>query len=499
MKAGIRSLYFTVCCFWAIGVLFHPQIKAQTPGLDFILDHNQFYDLEGKPYVEIYMLIDGQSLQYIQDANRGFRSLIQLELHLMKGEKVYKEESYTLNSEPLNDTTLSSKASNLLTDLRRFSLEPGIYSLKVSMKDMYAGESLPMIAFREFECRHLESGKAGFSDVEFYVSRSLTKDENIFSKPDGKDYFPLISNSSFIRQDSLNFYIELYNTKEFQEEVVYVSAGIRQVNTEKKLDQFTFTQKRQARAFDVFTGTISISELPSQTYVLTIEIFNSKRELLASTSRKFFVFNDLMNAENISMNIDGYEQMYGYPESELEKFITSLRFISSSTELSFAKVLNTYEEKKNYFYGFWQKRKSDPIKYTEITTWAEYYKLVQYANQKYKSRLRAGWETDRGRILLMYGMPNDIQTFPSMNNMVPYEIWTYNKLGVQPNVIFVFADNDLITNEYPLLHSTKYGEANNPRWRLDLLSRFKDANTVDYDNIDRNRDIRQEFFDITPR
>jgi hypothetical protein len=86
-----------------------------------------------------------------------------------------------------------------------------------------------------------------------------------------------------------------------------------------------------------------------------------------------------------------------------------------------------------------------------------------------------------------------------MNNTVPYEIWTYNKLGVQPGVIFVFADNDLITNEYPLLHSTKYGEANNPRWRLDLLSRFKDANTVDYDHIDRNRDIRGEFFDVTPR
>jgi len=228
-------------------------------------------------------------------------------------------------------------------------------------------------------------------------------------------------------------------------------------------------------------------------------MFNYKNEIVTQKTFKFFLFNDRVASEELLTNINAFDQKFGYDENQLNQYIEQLRFISTAPELSFAQVLKTYEEKKNYFYAFWEARKSEPTKYTKITEWQSYKSLIDYANQKYKSKLRAGWKTDRGRIMLQYGAPNDVQQYPSMNNTAPYEIWTYNKLGVQPQVIFVFVDKDLITNEYPLVHSTKYGEANNPRWRLDQLSRFQDANTVDYDNLDRDKNLRREFNDVTPR
>lgn len=495
----MRTTCLFACIFTTLFLLliFPNQSRAQGP--DFILDQNIFTDTEGKKYLEIYLYLDGLSLQYQETSGKKFSAKVSVEIEISKTGKAIHAEKYQLDGISISDTTPELKAAHNLLDVHRYYLDAGVYTLVAKITDLNDKNPRIVSAVREFECKAPVKDKTELSDIEFYLSRSKPANPGVLTKPDGKDYIPMVSNSSFIEQDSLNFYVEVYRSQQLGISPYYISASIRQANSDKTLEQYTYTIKKNGSAFDVFAGTLMISELPSQTYVLSIEIMNAQREVLASGSRKFFVYNKQDDPSAQAEYSSRYDIAYGYTEKELDYHISCLRFISTSTELNFVKALNNFEDKKSFFYGFWDKRRNEPLKYTDINNWFEFHKLIQYANQKFKSRLRDGWETDRGRVLLQYGIPNDIQTYPSMNNTVPYDIWTYNKLGVQPAVIFVFADNDLITNEYPLIHSTKYGEANNPRWRLDLLSRFKDANTVDYDNIDRNRDIRGEFFDVTPR
>jgi GWxTD domain-containing protein len=503
----MRTLSLFACIFTAYSLFFAPLLlQGQEP--DFIVDQNIFSDTKGGKYLEVYLYIDGYSLRYKENDQKKFQSKVLVDLEILQEGKSIITEKYELNSEEQSKEELRSakqegssitSATQNLMDVHRYALTPGSYTLTVKITDLNVDTPKVVSAVREFECKASVPEKTELSDVEFYLSRSKPANPGILTKPDGKDYIPMVSNSSFIEQDSLNFYVEIYRSAQLGISPYYISASIRQANSEKKLDQYIYTIKKNGSAFDVFTGTLMISDLPSQTYILSIEILNAQKEVLLSTTKKFFVYKQ-QNEQALQAEYSSrYDIAYSYTEQELDYHISCLRFISNATELNFVKALKNYEDKKSFFYGFWDKRRNEPIQYTEINNWFEYHKLIQYANQKYKSRLRDGWETDRGRVLLVYGIPNDIQTYPSMNNTVPYDIWTYNKLGVQPGVIFVFADSDLITNEYPLIHSTKYGEANNPRWRLDLLSRFKDSNTVDYDNIDRSRDIRGEFFDMTPR
>ena len=105
----------------------------------------------------------------------------------------------------------------------------------------------------------------------------------------------------------------------------------------------------------------------------------------------------------------------------------------------------------------------------------------------YKSVYQPGWKTARGRVLLTYGPPNDIEMNISENSSYPHYIWRYNKLGVQAGVMFVFYDPDRATEDWPLLHSDKLGERSNPRWRLELQGR-----TINEGNMDVN-DPRTSF------
>lgn len=92
------------------------------------------------------------------------------------------------------------------------------------------------------------------------------------------------------------------------------------------------------------------------------------------------------------------------------------------------------QERERLFKDFWKKR--DPTPDTEENELLEeYFRRVEYANEKFATH-RPGWETDRGRIYLVYGEPTDVERHPFEANSRPYEIWFYSQIARR----FVFVD-----------------------------------------------------------
>ena len=85
--------------------------------------------------------------------------------------------------------------------------------------------------------------------------------------------------------------------------------------------------------------------------------------------------------------------------------------------------------------------------------------------------IKKGYTTDRGRVFLKYGEPNTRSVFPSEPNAYPYEIWHYYKIDNFSNKRFVFYSPDVVTNDFPLLHSDMPGHINYPQWRVQLHKR----------------------------
>ena len=125
----------------------------------------------------------------------------------------------------------------------------------------------------------------------------------------------------------------------------------------------------------------------------------------------------------------------GLPRSvvQLDLAIRQLRPIATAEEMRRMQETPPFR-REEAFREFWRRR--DPTPNTEQNELMdEYYLRVEYANENFSTN-RDGWETDRGRIYILYGEPTDIERHPFEINSKPYEVWYYDHL----NRRFVFVD-----------------------------------------------------------
>lgn len=115
--------------------------------------------------------------------------------------------------------------------------------------------------------------------------------------------------------------------------------------------------------------------------------------------------------------------------------------------------------------------------------WINYQSQVRSVEKYYANNYMEGFQTDRGRVYLKYGQPNTIIVKESSPSEYPYEIWTYDKIGIFSNRRFVFYNPDLVSNNHRLLHSDMVGELRNPAWQQLLSKRNTVNGTVDDPNM----------------
>ena len=88
-----------------------------------------------------------------------------------------------------------------------------------------------------------------------------------------------------------------------------------------------------------------------------------------------------------------------------------VRWIITPEELSAFKQLSNDEERDQFIEQFWLRR--DPTPDTVENEYKEeHYRRIAYANEHFPAG-KAGWMTDRGRIYIVFGPPDEIDAHPS--------------------------------------------------------------------------------------
>ena len=118
-------------------------------------------------------------------------------------------------------------------------------------------------------------------------------------------------------------------------------------------------------------------------------------------------------------------------------------YIITNEERAAFQKLQTDEEREKFIEQFWLRR--DPTPGTvENEFKEEHYRRVTYANQHFTDpNGLAGWKTDRGRVYIVYGPPDEIESHPKGGpaHTFPYEQWMYSLIaGIGNNVIVEFVD-----------------------------------------------------------
>ena len=133
----------------------------------------------------------------------------------------------------------------------------------------------------------------------------------------------------------------------------------------------------------------------------------------------------------------------------LEKDVT---YVITDEERKAFKKLATDDERERFIEEFWRRRDPDPDT-DENEFKEEYYERIAYANEHFASGM-PGWKSDRGRIWIMYGKPDERETHPMGGNYerpsyegggntttYPFETWFYRYLpGVGSGVEIEFVD-----------------------------------------------------------
>jgi GWxTD domain-containing protein len=137
----------------------------------------------------------------------------------------------------------------------------------------------------------------------------------------------------------------------------------------------------------------------------------------------------------------------GSPSAEGTPFLHWLAqdaaYIISGEERAVFEGLASDAQREEFIEQFWLRR--DPTPGSAVNEFKEeHYRRIHYIGQRYPTTSgKPAWQTDRGRIYIVYGPPDEIEAHPSgaPHTPYPFEIWRYRHVeGLGDDLFITFRD-----------------------------------------------------------
>lgn len=106
--------------------------------------------------------------------------------------------------------------------------------------------------------------------------------------------------------------------------------------------------------------------------------------------------------------------------------LSVLRYQATDKEMDILEDIDDNADRIEAWACFWRMR--DPLPTTAVNEeMQDYFSRLDTANKTWKSALRPGYLSDRGRVYITLGPPDDVQSNPLPFGQHPFEIWTYQR------------------------------------------------------------------------
>ncbi len=357
---------------------------------------------------------------------------------------------------PLNfiDSLYLLKA-NFLVSNRTYSLECGTYMITVLGTDSYNRSHCDSAKYVIDIFRKPDS--LVISDIELCSNISSSSDQGNSLY---KNSYVVVPQPSCVFGSTTSpmvfTYAEYYNV-EIGKTYTIESRIVDQKGSIKKNRTY---HRRFIASNVVDVSTINVTSLLSGKYDFVLVLSDSLGRELTWSQRVIYLHNPQIQQSQDAIAEERGQEFSGMTFKELEEEFRTAKYIAHPDEIKIFEKLTTVGAIRGFMGKFWTRVETEKQNRTNLTR-AIFIERVSLANQRYGGQSKEGWRSDRGRVYLLYGEPDEIQRFPNINDSRPYEIWSYHQLD--GGVEFVFVDLTGF-NEYTLVHSTKRGEIIDNAW-----------------------------------
>jgi GWxTD domain-containing protein len=366
------------------------------------------------------------------------------------------------NLELVADTWTRSIPARLLAAARGSTLEhftfaasPGTYTIEVAVRDSATGRvtraQVPLTAYASRPAASdalLATGMRAAGEAEGALRPGeLRKGEVIIDAA----VRPLLTPT----QAALGYYLEWYG-RGLAAETLAVSVRVL-----KDDGTALVTTPSQQVPFEAAGGVtramVDLAGLPPGDYEFEVRVRGTDTTVARRAPFRMGGFESV--AVTAPPAADKFEAM---SEAQLDTLYAPLIYLMTSEETGIYPSL-TVEGKRSFLRRFWTKR--DPTPGTPRNEEQEsFYSRIGEANRRYREGGAAeipGWRTDRGRIFIKYGPPQETLQRPQASSTLPYEVWKYSRGRAMK---YVFMDLTQFGN-YALIWTDDRREPSRPNWQ----------------------------------
>jgi GWxTD domain-containing protein len=443
----------------AVAVLFAAQIGLAASIV--ALDYACFRGPDEASFVEVYASIQRDGLTYHLDADT-LRADFTMVLSISFENEIILADTFSGTDFTAHRDSI--QPGQFFPHVFQYFMKPGEYQLRASLfQDSVIVEDL---LSRPITIRSFTAEQFALSDLQLGCDMEYTDSVDSQFIKNGVRILPNPTRFYGTQMPVFYYYLEAYG-------LTFDSTShdsIAVFRTILKGDDETPARKETQRIFQksgpsaVLSDGFPVYTLTTGSYKLRLRVLDFASGQSLETEKRFFCYrpddfaqgyqprlDDNVKAQLVNTNLDILEIIEPDSAVELMHYL-----FKNSDEESRVRAFNT-EGKRAFLKEFWgEKQREDP----EAAN--KYFARVATANLRYTYFNKPGWKTDRGRILIMYGEPDDITRNYEMAGSSDHEIWLYHQL--EGGVEFVFMDKTGF-GVLELVHSTKKGEVKSPYWQ----------------------------------
>jgi GWxTD domain-containing protein len=348
-------------------------------------------------------------------------------------------------------------------DMVRFSLAPGRYRLEVAVVDSVSGRR----AATAVELEGFASAPAASDLLLSPQIRPTTAGDTVPRPAELRWGQTLVAAAARLDLTPLRptayYLLEAYSPTEANGTLRLRVAD----TTGKALITTAETPVQVPSGGGVLKGQLDLAGLPPGRYdmVAALQLGEKTVERAAGFTMAGLdetLEKDVVRREATKGTDEGYFEAMG--EEALAEAKEPLVLIAESGEMSKWSKDLSLRAKRRFLLDFWKRRDATPNTPVNETRQL-YYDGVAYADKTFGEKGRAsvpGWKTDRGRVYVKNGSPDEQLDRVQAGRSVPYQVWRYRR---GRDRYYIFADRSNGIGLYQLVHSNDVRETGVPNWR----------------------------------